>query len=93
MHRMTVSLPQDLYAHVKRVAEASRISEAAVVRSACAEVLPRVARVLDFLGEDPQVTPTEVDSIEEWMTALERFVQSAPEPMRQLIEDAFKDRS
>ena len=87
-HRLSVSLPDDLYAHVQRVAAASRVSEAAIVRSAVAELLPRTARVLDFIGTEGAPTPADVTEVDAWMVELQRFLGTAP-PKAQAILGEF----
>lgn len=85
-HRITVSLPDDLYEHVQRIARASRQSEASVIRGACADLLPRTTKVLDFIGTEPRVTPDDVAAVDAWGEALKRFLETAPEALRPMIE-------
>jgi metal-responsive CopG/Arc/MetJ family transcriptional regulator len=89
--RLTVSLPDDLYAHVIRVAEASRVSASSIVRAAVAELVPRTARMLDFMGTEPSVTPEQAAAVETFGEDLKRFLDLAPEALRPLIE-ALQDR-
>lgn len=86
-HRLSVSLPDDLYAHVQRVAAASRVSEAAIVRSAVAELVPRTARVLDFVGSEPSkaVTPDDVSEVDAWMVELQKFLGTAPPKAQEIL--------
>lgn len=77
-HRLSVSLPDDLYAHVQRVARASRVSEAAIIRASVAELLPRTARVLDFLGSEGPPSDAAIAEGDAWMLELQKFLSTAP---------------
>ena len=85
-HRVSVSLPDDLYQQVKRVAAASRVSEASIIRAVVAELIPRTTRVLDFLGSEPKVTPEDVATVDAWGEQLERFLESTPPVLRPMTE-------
>ena len=78
--RVTVSLPDDIHTTLKRLAGASNISEAAVVRAVLSETLPRLTSVLDYLGT---VTPAEaaekVGQVDAWAKDLRELLHDAPE--------------
>ena len=88
--RLTVSLPDDLYAQVQRVAQASRVSASSVVRAAVAELVPRTTKVLDFMGSEPAVTQQDVTDVDVWARELRAFIEkSTPAVMRPLVDDVL----
>lgn len=80
--RLSVSLPDEVHADLKRIADASHISAASVVRAVLADLLPRMTSVLDHIGNTPPdaVGPM-VDEIDAWTLSLRRLLHDAPEVM------------
>lgn len=85
--RLSVSLPDEVHADLKRIADASHISAAAVVRAVLSDLLPRMTSVLDHIGTIPpdRVDPT-VQEVDAWTDSLRGLLQDAPE-----VLDGFRD--
>jgi hypothetical protein len=88
---MSISLPDAVHADLLRVAAASNVSAAAVVRAVLSDLLPRMTGVLDYLGAVP---PERVGSIRDeldlWSAELRTLMRTAPEalkPFQGLVED------
>lgn len=77
--RITVSLPDDAHATLVRLAEASDVSASAVVRMILADVLPKMASVLDFLGTvTPETAGKTAEDLDVWAAQMRAHLQSGP---------------
>ena len=81
--RITVSLPDDTHATLVRLADASDVSAASVVRMILADVLPKMSSVLDVLGKiEPTDAPRHVAELDAWAAQMRRLMHDAPETLR-----------
>lgn len=80
--RITVSLPDDSHATLVRLAEASDVSASAVVRMILADVLPKMASVLDFLGTvTPETAGKTAQELDVWAAQMRTLMHQGPESL------------
>lgn len=85
--RLSVTLPEDLHAQLQRLADSSHVSLASTVRAILADVVPRMASVLDYIGTAHPVTSTDVDEADAWLKDLAGLYDRAPKNFRGAIGD------
>ena len=93
--RLSVSLSDDTHAMLVRLAEASEVSAASVVRMILADVLPKMSSVLDVLGKiDPADAPRHVAELDAWAAQMRRLMHDAPDALgafRNVLDDPDDD--
>jgi len=89
--RLSVSLPDTVHADLLRLAAASNISAAAVIRAVLSDVVPRMTNVIEYMGT---ITPEEVgplvEKVDAWAGDLATLLHDAPDPFgefRNVLDD------
>lgn len=85
--RLSVSLPDDIYASVLRLANASNVSCSATVRAILSDVVPRMTSVMDYLGTHPDVGQTDVADADLWLHELQALYSRAPATFKDAVGD------
>lgn len=88
MARLSITLPDDLYEQIKRIALTSNVSAASAVRTILSDVVPRMNSVIQYLGTSPEVTQTDVDEADLWLRDLKTLYDRAPATYRDAVGDA-----
>lgn len=70
-----------------RISAASHISLASAVRAILSDVVPKMVSVLDYVGTNPTLTPTDVADADAWLRDLEALYARAPETFRDALGD------
>lgn len=88
MARLSITLPDDLYAQIQRIADGSHVSVASTVRAILSDIVPRTTSVMDYLGSSPVVTQADLSVADVWLEDLRALYDRAPETFRNAMGDA-----